>query len=136
VRFLVVLICVFQLNVGMSTQQRQNDVIRDTVTATFEMYTRITTHPILTTPSRSTTITPNVETLKSNTYQQRKSLEMPAYVSRTALIRTSVALGQLFKPTARFAHTQRRTLPEFSLEGKIAVGKSSTSILDIIVILT
>jgi sorbose reductase len=48
---------------------------------------------------------------------------MPPYVARNALLRTSQALSRLSKPALRFAHTQRRTLPDFSLEGKVAVGK-------------
>ncbi|CAI9626010.1 unnamed protein product [Alternaria alternata] len=46
---------------------------------------------------------------------------MPPYVARNALLRTSQALSRLSKPALRFAHTQRRTLPDFSLEGKVAV---------------
>ncbi|CAN9337879.1 unnamed protein product [Alternaria alternata] len=46
---------------------------------------------------------------------------MPPYVARNALLRTSQTLSRLSKPALRFAHTQRRTLPDFSLEGKVAV---------------
>jgi hypothetical protein len=53
-----------------------------------------------------------------------KTFSMPLYVARNAFLRTSQALSHLSRPVMRFAHTQRRTLPEFSLEGKVAVGKS------------
>ncbi|CAG5178805.1 uncharacterized protein ALTATR162_LOCUS8884 [Alternaria atra] len=46
---------------------------------------------------------------------------MPPYVARNALLRTSQALLHLSRPAFRFTHTQRRTLPDFSLEGKVAV---------------
>ncbi|KAF2866502.1 hypothetical protein BDV95DRAFT_611562 [Massariosphaeria phaeospora] len=45
---------------------------------------------------------------------------MPPYVFRKALSRP-LALGHLFKPAVRLAHTTPRTLPEFTLEGKVAV---------------
>ncbi|KAI4669916.1 uncharacterized protein J4E79_000196 [Alternaria viburni] len=46
---------------------------------------------------------------------------MPPYVARDAILRTSKTLSHLLRPTVRFAHTQRRSLPDFSLEGKVAV---------------
>lgn len=53
---------------------------------------------------------------------------MPAYVRST-----QAAFSRAFLPPFlpvrlrhRFAHTQRRTLPEFSLEGKVAVGESQS----------
>ncbi|KAF2275215.1 NAD(P)-binding protein [Westerdykella ornata] len=46
---------------------------------------------------------------------------MPPYVSRTLLSRGSWALSQAWKSSIRFAHNAPRTLPEFSLEGKVAV---------------
>lgn len=47
---------------------------------------------------------------------------MPPYVPLAHLLRTSLARPLLSRPALRFAHT-RRTLPDFSLEGKVAVGK-------------
>jgi hypothetical protein len=48
---------------------------------------------------------------------------MPRSVARN-IHRNSTVLYHAFTPaTIRLAHTQRRTLPEFSLEGKVAVGK-------------
>lgn len=46
---------------------------------------------------------------------------MPPYVSRAGLSRGSTALSQAWKHSIRFAHSQPRTLPIFSLEGKVAV---------------
>ncbi|EFQ90596.1 hypothetical protein PTT_12794 [Pyrenophora teres f. teres 0-1] len=46
---------------------------------------------------------------------------MPPYVTCSAILRTPLALSRLSRHNLRFAHTQRRTLPEFSLEGKVAV---------------
>jgi hypothetical protein len=48
---------------------------------------------------------------------------MPPYVFRTALSRASLAISQPWKPIVRFTHSQPRTLPLFTLEGKVAVGK-------------
>lgn len=49
---------------------------------------------------------------------------MPPYVVRTTVVsRATSVLSRLSSPAIRLAHTKRRTLPEFSLEGKVAVGK-------------
>jgi sorbose reductase len=45
---------------------------------------------------------------------------MAPYV-RFALFRTSSIVSQITRPIVRFTHTQRRTLPEFSLDGQVAV---------------
>jgi hypothetical protein len=55
---------------------------------------------------------------------------MLPYIARTALFRTSLSITHFLKPSVRFVHTQRRTLPEFSLEGKVAVGKCMHGSLD------
>jgi hypothetical protein len=54
---------------------------------------------------------------------RQKAAEMLPYVARKALSRTSLKASLLLRPSVRLAHTQRRTLPEFSLDGKVAVGK-------------
>ncbi|KAF2648040.1 NAD(P)-binding protein [Lophiostoma macrostomum CBS 122681] len=46
---------------------------------------------------------------------------MTSYVCRNALSRTTTAISRLSRPAARFTHTQHSVLPEFSLNGQVAV---------------
>jgi len=61
--------------------------------------------------------------LKQPNQKRLKISKMPPYAPRFAAFRTLAIAFQLTRPVVRFAHTQRHgTLPEFNLDGKVAVG--------------